>query len=69
MVLGDVHAAYPELAPVEIAIAVRKRRLTQTNGLDLGARKHDAGHELLQNLVIEGGPLVPYVDIFIVRHS
>ena len=68
MVFGNRDIADPQLALVEIAIAVHHRRLAQPHGLDLGTDQHAAGDELFENLVVERRPLVADIYRFIIAH-
>jgi len=66
--LRSRRGTYPQLAVLEIAVAVGKRGLTQPDRLDLGADQHYAGDILLDDLVVERRPFVAYVYVFIIGH-
>ena len=64
-ILGDIHTANPQLALLEVAIAVNHRGLAKTNRLNLGADQNDACNILLEYLLIESRTLV--ADIYLLE--
>ena len=52
-VLGNIHILDPDLAIDDHAISIGQATLALTDGFNLGSRKHNAGCEGLNNLVVE----------------
>ena len=57
----DVHALHPELALVEVAVAIHQRRLAAADGLNLSTREHDARGVSVNEEVLERSLLVAYL--------
>ena len=57
----DVHSLHPELALIEIAVAVYQRCLTATDRLNLSTREHDARGIGVNEEVFERSLLVAYL--------
>ena len=67
-IFGDVDAAHPQFALVEIAERVDHRRLSGADRLDLRSDQHDARNVFFQNLIVERRTLVPNVYLLLFAH-
>ena len=57
----DVHTLHPELALVEVAVAIHQRRLAAADGFNLSTREHDARSVSVNEEVLELSLLVAYL--------
>ena len=65
-VLGNIHILDPNLAIDDHAIGIGQAALALTDGLDFGAREHNARSERLDNLIVERRLAVLDVDCIMV---
>ena len=52
-VLGNIHSLHPRLVSHDGNIGSLQSHMARAHGFDLGTREHNAGHELLKDLVVE----------------
>ena len=67
--IRNVNIADPQLISFKVAVGVNKRRLTQTQRLNLCSHEHDTCYVLLENLIVKCRSFVAYVYISVVCHN
>ena len=65
-VLGNIHVLDPNLTIDDHAIGIGQAALALTDGLDFGAREHNARSERLDNLIVERCLAVLDVDCIVI---
>ena len=67
-ILGDIHASYPQLTLLEVAVAIDHRGLAQADRFYLGTHQNNACDILLEYLVVESRSLVADIYLFVICH-